>query len=376
MERIGRLTGQSRAAIEIQYQYRGSDGKLVEETESKEIILLSRNQVYYTSMKFADCVDWNDRMNLVGAVVSSFVTHEDTVIQQAAGRIAKWSGGTNAAASDEAALKFMAAAFQFIGENVAYQTPPSGENETKFIQHVKYGRDVLKNHAGTCIDLAILYGSLCQAVGLEAVLYNIPGHCFPAVKLPQSGKLIPVEATQVGRRSFDEAVAYAFENHMKPIRAGSMPYDEAVVSKYQKLGAIPIDLPPVGEDPLEKWGIKMPTAVVNRNNPTPNQNNPVPSTGDTIVGMWVTRFNLNGGTVGGAALFKQDGAFEGAWVRNDATGKRTSDDTGTWTINGNKLTIKGDKTGTVVRPFELKGDILKLEIAEFGGVVTFTRKKN
>src|SRR4051812_38581707 len=37
MEKIGRLTGQTRAALEIQYQYKGLDGKTVDETESKEI---------------------------------------------------------------------------------------------------------------------------------------------------------------------------------------------------------------------------------------------------------------------------------------------------------------------------------------------------
>ncbi len=390
MEKIGKLTGQTRAAMEIQYQYRGPDGKLVEESETKELTLLSRNQVYYSSLKPADCVDWNDRMNLVGAVVSSFVTHEDTVIQQAAGRIAKWSGGANAAGSDEDALKFMAAAYLFMGENIAYQTPPGGENNATFIQHVKYGRDVMKNKAGTCIDLAILYGSLCQAVGLEPVLYNIPGHCFPAVKLPVSGQVVAIESTMIGRASFQDAVKKAMEGNMPKLRAGNLPYDEALVSKYHKAGAIPMDLPGVGEDPLEKWGIKMPNPLPA--NPAPNrapnrnpaperapapdrEDAPAPPNADPMLGTWVTKFTANGTQVGGAAIFKEDGGFEGAWVFSDAAGKRTVEDTGTWSVAGNRLTIKGDTTGTVVRKFERKGDTIKMEIEEMGLIVTFTRKK-
>jgi hypothetical protein len=377
MEKIGRLTGQTRAALEIQYQYKGPDGKPVDETDTKELTLLSRNQVYYSSLKPADCVDWNDRMNLVGIVVSSFVTHEDTVIQQAAGRIAKWSGGADAADSDEEAIKFMAAAYLFMGENIAYQTPPSGENETKFIQHVKYGRDVLKNRAGTCIDLAILYASLCQAVGLEPVLYDIPGHCFPAVRLPRSGRIIAVEATMIGKHSFQDAVKHAAETNMAKIRSGNLPFDEAVVAKHQKAGAIPMDLPPVGEDPLEKWGIKMPNPLP-APTPTPDRNDggrPTPQATDSIVGTWVTKFNLNRTLVTGAAIFKENGGFEGAWVFVDDNGKRTADDVGTWSVSGNRLTINGEKRGTVIRRFELKGDALKIEVAEMGGIVTFVRKK-
>ena len=387
MEKIGKLTGQTRAAMEIQYQYRGPDGKLVEESETKELTLLSRNQVYYSSLKPADCVDWNDRMNLVGAVVSSFVTHEDTVIQQAAGRIAKWSGGANASGSDDDALKFMAAAYLFMGENIAYQTPPGGENNATFIQHVKYGRDVLKNKAGTCIDLAILYGSLCQAVGLEPVLYNIPGHCFPAVRLPVSGKVIAVESTMIGKQSFQDAVKHATEANMQKLRAGNLPYDEALVSKYHKAGAIPMDLPSVGEDPLEKWGIKMPNPLPaaapnrkpapapERTPAPPGEERPSPQAADPMLGTWVTKFTANGVQVGGAAIFKEDGGFEGAWVFTEAGGKRTVEDTGTWSVAGNKLTIKGDTTGTVVRKFERRGDTIKIEIEEMGLIVTFARKK-
>ena len=378
--------------MEIQYQYRGPDGKLVEDSETKELTLLSRNQVYYSSLKPADCVDWNDRMNLVGAVVSSFVTHEDTVIQQAAGRIAKWSGGANASGSDEDAVKFMAAAYLFMGENIAYQTPPGGENNATFIQHVKYGRDVLKNKAGTCIDLAILYGSLCQAVGLEPVLYNIPGHCFPAVKLPVSGKVIALESTLIGRASFQDAVKKAMEGNMPKMQAGNLPFDEALVSKYHKAGAIPMDLPGVGEDPLEKWGIKMPNPLAAdpapRRTPAPGSNpernpaptppgeeRPAPQRVNPLVGTWTTKFLANGVGVGGVATFKEDGGFLGGWVFAEDGGSRTSEDTGTWSVKGNKLTIKGDTTGTVVRKFELKGETIKMEIEEMGLIVTFTRSK-
>ena len=379
MEKIGKLTGQTKAAMEIQYQYRRADGKLIEDGETREFTLLSRNQVYYSSLKPEDCADWLDRFNLGGVVVASFVTHEDPVIQQAAGRLAKWVGGANAAGNDEEALKYMAAVYLFLSENVAYQTPPFGENDKKFIQHVKYGRDVLKNKAGTCIDLAILYGSLCQAVGLEPVLYNIPGHCFPAVKLPQSGRVIPVESTLIGKVGFEQAVKFAQEKHFQRMFSGQLTYDEANIAKLHKNGAVPMDLPSVGEDPLDKWGVRMPTPPAARAEqparPAGGGNNRQPAPAqDTAIGSWTTLFQVNGLAVGGALILKADGGFEGGWVVKGPNGTKQITDAGTWSLNGNQLTIRGNTTGSVVRTIKVNGNKMEMHLAEFGNItVTWTR---
>ena len=270
--------------------------------------------------------------------MASFVTHEDPVIQQAAGRLAKWVGGSNAAGNDEEALKYMAAVYLFLSENVAYQTPPFGENDKKFIQHVKYGRDVLKNKAGTCIDLAILYGSLCQAVGLEPVLYNIPGHCFPAVKLPQSGRVVPVESTLIGKAGFEQAVKFAQEKHFQRMFSGQMSYDEANIAKLHKTGAVPMDLPSVGEDPLDKWGVKMPALRAAKAEPPARPttaDNPQPAPAQALpVGSWTTLFQVNGVLIGGALILKADGGFEGGWVAKGPNGTKQITDSGTWSLNG------------------------------------------
>ena len=67
--------------------------------------------------------------------------------------------------------------------------------------------------------------------------------------------------------------------------------------------------------------------------------------------------------------------FYGGWVFGEDAGTRSVEDSGTWSVKGNKLTIKGETSGTVVRKFELKGDSIKMEIEEMGLIVTFTRKK-
>ncbi|MAG56224.1 MAG: hypothetical protein CMJ83_08040 [Planctomycetes bacterium] len=72
-----------------------------------------------------------------------------------------------------------------------YQHPPAlTDNSVSFeparVQNVKFPRDVIRDRSGTCIDLAILYASMANAIGLEAYLCVVPGPCFPVIKMPHS----------------------------------------------------------------------------------------------------------------------------------------------------------------------------------------------
>jgi hypothetical protein len=58
------------------------------------------------------------------------------------------------------------------------------------------------------------------------------------------------------------------------IEEGKKPYTKVDIALVQKMGALPMDLPGVGEDPLDKWGIKMPAVQLtetraNTNTPRP-----------------------------------------------------------------------------------------------------------
>ncbi|HEX5270228.1 MAG TPA: hypothetical protein VFW33_07075 [Gemmataceae bacterium] len=381
MEKLGKLTGQTRVAMEVQYQYKKPGGQPVEESDTREMTLLSRNQVFYSSLKPEDCVDFADISELMPAVLASFVTHEDPVIQQAAGRIANWVGGANATGSDEEAIKYARAVYQFMAANIAYQTPPTGESEKVFQQHVKYGRDVLKNKAGTCIDLAILYGSLCQAVGLDPVLYAVPGHCFPAVKLPKSGRVLPVESTLIGHGGFEDAVKCATENQFKPIDEGRRPFTKVDVGAVQKLGALPMDLPNLGEDPLDKWGIKVPAAQPADARPgadAPRAAGPkAPEAAEpNFVGTWGCRFVVNGVQVAQVVRFTAEGRYEGASKLVGPRGTSVIEDSGTYSVDRKQLVLKSSVTGvTLVRPYRVNGDGVDIEMQEVGQTVTFRRTK-
>lgn len=60
-------------------------------------------------------------------------------------------------------------------QNIAYTMPPASYEEA---QRIRMPDSVLEGKAGTCLDLAVLYCSCLEAVGLNPMLVIINGHAF------------------------------------------------------------------------------------------------------------------------------------------------------------------------------------------------------
>jgi hypothetical protein len=189
----------------VEYQYRPAGGPVVHQSTSQTIQILSRNQAVSSSLPLNDQLNYYDAKNNLPFFLAAMTTKDDRVMGELAGRISRLAGGLNCSRNEDA-LRYMETLYYFMSAYIAYQTPPADFFDGKFAQHVKYGRDVLRNKAGTCIDLAILYTSACEAVGLEPVLFTIPGHVFPAVRLPESRTLVGVETTMIRYSTFNAAV--------------------------------------------------------------------------------------------------------------------------------------------------------------------------
>lgn len=239
-------------ALETEYEYTRPDGRLVQENEIRRIRLLGRNQVIFSSLANEQAVGFHDRFNYGPLILASFVHYNDPVVQQVAGAISGMAGGVSASSNDAEAERFLEALYNFMATNkIAYQTPPGGIFEGKFGQHVKYPRDVLQNRAGTCIDLAIFYASVGQAVGLRPVMFLVPGHCYPAFHLP-SGNLLAIETTQVGAGSFQKARESGKNNLLTAFQNGR--YFMVDVQEMHDHGVDALDLPAVPNDYLVSLG--------------------------------------------------------------------------------------------------------------------------
>jgi hypothetical protein len=185
----------------------------------------------------------------------------DETVKQFAGYVSEAAGGAAAASSDNDALRWLAAAYELErANNIVYQTPsgfltPDHSNG----QDIKFPRDVFRDKSGTCVDLAIAYAALAEAVGLRANLMVVPGHTFAVIMLP-SGKLIPVENTGLAGGvdksiRFDKAVEYGMEEYQKYRSEGS--YYLVNVSDEWTTGRVPNpELQPLSVDFLAQSGIR------------------------------------------------------------------------------------------------------------------------
>ena len=253
LAKVAALTGPVTATLETEYEYRRPDGETVRESDSHRITILARNQLVFSSIPQEKIVGFHGKYANGPLGLASFVTHNDPVVQQLAGWISAQGGGLSASGNNKDAIKFMELLYSYVGNShIAYQTAPGGITGGKNYQHIKYARDVLHNRAGTCIDLAILYASVAEAVGLRPVLFLVPGHCFPAVLLPEDGRLLPIEAIMTGHADFKAANQKALEE-VRQARKSGLLY-EVNIRNLQNSGVDALELAAVPVDYLEKLG--------------------------------------------------------------------------------------------------------------------------
>ncbi len=249
---VAQLTSKTPSTLEIEYSYKGADPK----QDGKTIYVRGKNEFEHSDITTREAVSWFDNFANV-PLLAAFVTKGDPAVRKFVDMVSRASGGVAASLKDEDAVAWLKALYDLeVANGFSYQTPP-GLLESVFVQEVKYPRDVLAGKAGTCIDLAILYASCAEATSIRSFLVVIPGHCFPLFVLP-SGNILPVEATAIGRASFEEAFKQAQETFQKAQQDGRIIL--ADIEEIWKLGVSPPELPPVPEDCLEKWGIRIPQA--------------------------------------------------------------------------------------------------------------------
>src|SRR5262249_22578464 len=183
----------------------------------------------------------------------------------------------------------------------------------QFQQHVKFGRDVLKNHAGTCIDLSILFASACETVGLEPIMVVIPGHAFTGIRWEdarsQQVKLYFVETTLIGRATFAQAMKVGVEEYNEAI-AKNTARVITDIKVMRKRGLHPLELPPVADD----WLARICPPGAGR---PPVKTGPSGGQAGNIVGTWRTTLRSGYLTPTLTLTFSANGTFAGVAVNQD-----------------------------------------------------------
>lgn len=250
---VAKLTSKTPATLEVEYSYKGAEAV----QEGKTIYIRGKNEFEHSDITTREAVSWFD--NFANApLLAAFVTKGDPAVRKFVDLVSRASGGVAASLKDADAVAWLKTLYELeVANGFDYQTPP-GLLESVLVQEIKYPRDVLAGKAGTCIDLAILYAACAEATSIKSYLVMIPGHCFPLFILP-GGQMLPVEATAIGRATFEEASKQAAETLQEAEQAGTIIL--ADIEEIWKLGVSPPELPPVPEDCLEKWGIGLSQAT-------------------------------------------------------------------------------------------------------------------
>jgi hypothetical protein len=338
--------------LSVKVEYKDAAGKTHTEERSERLALLGINQFQFSNLSEEEKTDsWFDTNNNA-PLLAAYVTKIDDPVKQLAGYISEAAGGVAAEGKFEDGIKWLRAAYNTeLLNNIVYQTPSSNAVDAGvFAQDIKYPRDVLRAKSGTCIDLAILYATLAESVGMHAYLMLVPGHCFSVINV--SGQMIAVENTGLGggnqRASFDQMVKYGMQEMQEYMKQGR--YYLIDIDAQQGAGHIPSpELPTLESNFLTTCGFTR-TGVINENRQQAQQPNGGGNRGDQR--PEVTTPPVNGAPVGDAS------DFNGVW-KGDMDGRQL-----TLMLNQSKNTVDG--TIIVAGNLTVQGTFKKALISEDG----------
>ncbi len=258
--RVAQLHTPTPVQLYIRYEYKDGAGRPYSSEVTRRLEMLGINQFEFSNLNDEDRSDsWFDYFNNA-PLLSAFVTRMDDPVKQFAGYVSELSGGAAAGASNKDATRWLAAAYELERANhIVYQTP-SGflTPDHSSGQDIKFPRDVFRDKSGTCVDLAITYAAVAEAVGLQANLLVVPGHTFAVIRLPEGG-FLPVENTGLagGDQSipFDKAVEIGSQELQKYLSEGL--YYLVNLNQEWSAGHVPNpELQALGVDFLQQSGIR------------------------------------------------------------------------------------------------------------------------
>lgn len=298
---IAQIRSTTPSDVLVEWTYRTLDGKEQADNASKRIHLLGANEFVFSSAQDGASADFKSRMSNA-PLLAAWVSRDDPIVKQFAAMANKMAGGVGASQNDDSAELAMRACYEILVANdFTYQHPPKLVQEQasfdpQSVQNVKYPRDVILDRSGTCIDLAILYASMVNAIGLNPVLALVPGHCFPIVLLP-SGKYMAVEVTGIGagrgrHASFEDVVRIGNAEVEKYVKQ-SEDHHLVNVRRLWEIGVANPELDPLPADILERKGIQPGRAPATSATPRDDAA-PGPEVTAAYAGSWIGTITFAG----------------------------------------------------------------------------------
>lgn len=189
-----------RMQIRITYTTAGKQEKYEKTYPFK---MLSRNDFLYTNIPFSEIrgmPDFEDNNDLSPV----FITPQDPIVKYYTQQVQeKVLGGATASVGRDPkeVVRFMMGVYEATRRTGMVYSGTSGSQQeigdiVSTQQKIRLPREVITGNTGLCIEMSFLYASVFASEGLEPVIFYIPGHAYPGVKL--NGQYFAIEATAVG----------------------------------------------------------------------------------------------------------------------------------------------------------------------------------
>ncbi len=215
-------TSKEKGNIRIEYEA-GKESDVFDKSFGFE--MRGRNDIVYSSMPANEILTYPDMFENL-ALVPCFITPEDPIIkyytQQIQQKVLKGEAASVVRTAEEA-LRFLMAVYESTRQaGMVYSgtkgIPLNVGDVSSLIQHIRLPREVVTGNTGLCIELSTLYASVLSCAGLEPMIFFIPGHAYPGIKV--NGSYYAIEATGIGGEGLGNIMSaeQAFEKGMEELK--------------------------------------------------------------------------------------------------------------------------------------------------------------
>jgi hypothetical protein len=247
------IKNRTNAMVEARVRWNDGSGSR-EEILRQDFMFRGVNEIEYTDVKRDDLVTWFDLFTN-SDLLAAMVTPNDPVVEEFAAAITEKTGGAVAGAGGvKEAIEVMRGTYDYMLQTGMRYAGSQGFPEqigdtTTTVQTVRMPRDVIITNNGLCVELAILWSSILEHLGIRSYLFLVPGHAFVLVQ--SEGNIIPIECTAITPKSvggnapisFDQAVQFATKEIQQAQSRGLLKVID--VQTLQSNGIIPPELPDI-----------------------------------------------------------------------------------------------------------------------------------
>jgi hypothetical protein len=111
-------------------------------------------------------------------------------------------------------------------------------------QRIRLPGDVLDQASGNCIELALLYAAVVEALGMQPAVIIVPGHAYVAVRVDATSDIYYfIETTMIGQATFKQAVTEGnseWDEAQPHVANGDADYGWIDVAAAREKGIVPI----------------------------------------------------------------------------------------------------------------------------------------